>query len=330
VAMKVVRKIQRYVESADIEADIIADIQKKLKDNAPPDDERGPSGTEWGSRIVHMTDRFHFEGHNCLVFERLGTSLYDFMKANDYKRYTVPHVRDFSVQMMQAIAVIHDMNLIHTDLKPENVLLEECDDNCVIETEPDPNDPEKTVEVKRPRSTRIKLIDFGGATYDDDSHKSTIINTRQYRAPEVMLGLEWSFPADLWSLGCIIVELYQGDFLFSTHENMEHFALIDKTAGPFPPAMLAKAGSSVISKHFRRGETEGDWTLRWPDGASSSSSRRHVEAMKSVAAHVREEDPYGDQLKEVLVNFLTIDPSKRVSAKGALKMPYFQSAAEVQ
>ena len=45
---------------------------------------------------------------------------------------------------------------------------------------------------------------------------------------QVMLGLEWSYPSDLWSVGCIVMELYRGRLLFQTHENMEHFALIEK------------------------------------------------------------------------------------------------------
>lgn len=51
------------------------------------------------------------------------------------------------------------------------------------------------------------MIDFGGATYDDDQEKSTIINTRQYRGPEVTLELGWSFPSDIWSAACIIAEV---------------------------------------------------------------------------------------------------------------------------
>ena len=70
-------------------------------------------------------------------------------------------------------------------------------------------------ERAEPYCTDVKLIDFGGATYDNDS-KSTIITTRQYRAPEVMLGLSWSFPADIWSAACIIGELYLGDLFFAT------------------------------------------------------------------------------------------------------------------
>lgn len=59
------------------------------------------------------------------------------------------------------------------------------------------------------------VIDFGGATYEHDSHAS-VVNTRQYRAPEVILGLRWLYPSDLWSVGCIIAELFLGDLLFAT------------------------------------------------------------------------------------------------------------------
>ena len=51
------------------------------------------------------------------------------------------------------------------------------------------------------------MIDFGGATYDNDPRKSTVVNTRQYRGPEVILEIGWSFPSDVWSAGCIIAEV---------------------------------------------------------------------------------------------------------------------------
>lgn len=61
------------------------------------------------------------------------------------------------------------------------------------------------------------VIDFGGATYDDDNDKTTTVNTRQYRGPEVMLQYpQWSFPSDIWSVGCIIGEIYQGELFFQT------------------------------------------------------------------------------------------------------------------
>ena len=60
-----------------------------------------------------------------------------------------------------------------------------------------------------PCGDQIRVIDFGSATFEDQYH-SSIVSTRHYRAPEVILGLGWSFPCDLWSVGCILVELATG------------------------------------------------------------------------------------------------------------------------
>lgn len=59
------------------------------------------------------------------------------------------------------------------------------------------------------------VIDFGGATFENQHH-SSVINTRQYRAPEVILGLGWDMQSDVWSIGCIVMELYVGELLFAT------------------------------------------------------------------------------------------------------------------
>lgn len=58
-----------------------------------------------------------------------------------------------------------------------------------------------------PSPSYVVVIDFGGATYEDDPRKSRIVNTRQYRGPEVILEVGWSFPSDVWSVGCIIFEV---------------------------------------------------------------------------------------------------------------------------
>ena len=59
------------------------------------------------------------------------------------------------------------------------------------------------------------MIDFGGASYLDEDCYGTI-NTRQYRAPEVLLGLKWDEESDIWGVGCIAMELFLGDVLFQT------------------------------------------------------------------------------------------------------------------
>ena len=63
--------------------------------------------------------------------------------------------------------------------------------------------------VRVPRTSDLKVIDFGSATFEDQYH-SRVVSTRHYRAPEVILELGWTFPADIWSVGCILMELATG------------------------------------------------------------------------------------------------------------------------
>jgi Protein kinase domain len=111
VAVKIVRKVRRYYDSALVEADILRDVNS-----------RGDRGV---SLCVELLDQFNMDGHCCLVFERMGSSLYDLLKRNDYAGFPLNVVRHFAYDMLNAVAFLHSMKLIHTDLKPENVLL--CD-----------------------------------------------------------------------------------------------------------------------------------------------------------------------------------------------------------
>merc|ERR1719387_2828658 len=119
----------------------------------------------------------------------------------------------------------------------------------------------------RPTTSNIKLIDFGNATYEGEHH-SSIINTRQYRAPEVILALGWNEKSDIWSLGCILMELYTGELLFGTHENLEHLALMERALDPLPEKMLANAGRSIKEKYLIQ-NGNGSWRLHWPEKASA-------------------------------------------------------------
>lgn len=94
-----------------------------------------------------------------------------------------------------------------------------------------------------PKSDRVKIIDFGGATKFNEFH-SSVICTRQYRPPEVILKCcQWNEVADVWSIGCIISELFTGELLFQTHNDFEHLILIEKNSGKFPYWMIRKAES---------------------------------------------------------------------------------------
>jgi len=129
------------------------------------------------------------------------------------------------------VAVLHDLNLIHTDLKPENILLKDASYQTYTYNK---RIPSSQIQATRQSpgsrkvllNSEIRLIDFGSATFQDEYH-SSVVSTRHYRAPEIILGLGWSYPCDIWSIGCILVEFFTGDALFQTHDNLEHLAMIE-------------------------------------------------------------------------------------------------------
>jgi serine/threonine protein kinase len=246
-----------------------------------------------------MHEAFTFENHFCMVFESLGPSLYDFLKRHDYQPFPMVCIQDFAVQLLETLEFLHSFRLIHTDLKIENVLLM--------------NDREVTYGHQRvPESTRIKVIDFGGACYDDDK-KSSVINTRQYRAPEVILGTGWSMPSDMWSAGCILAELYQGELLFSTHDNLEHLALMERMVGPFPRRMLkkAKANSHLAKEAFDSNDRHRMDRVLPADNASFVKKSVALEGI----VRGEEESWFLGLLRKILV----IDPTERATAHECLQ-----------
>lgn len=139
--------------------------------------------------------------------------------------------------------VLHDLNLIHTDLKPENILLVHNNYQTFTYNRWIPSssssigrrEPQRRVLL----DTEIRLIDFGSATFDDEYH-SSVVSTRHYRAPEIILNLGWSYPCDIWSIGCILVEFFTGDALFQTHDNLEHLAMMEPVCGTKLEAKLVR------------------------------------------------------------------------------------------
>eukprot|EP00747_Dinoflagellata_sp_TGD_P088332 gnl/TRDRNA2_/TRDRNA2_163957_c2_seq2.p1 gnl/TRDRNA2_/TRDRNA2_163957_c2~~gnl/TRDRNA2_/TRDRNA2_163957_c2_seq2.p1 ORF type:complete len:516 (-),score=111.45 gnl/TRDRNA2_/TRDRNA2_163957_c2_seq2:99-1646(-) len=236
VGIKIIRDVAKYRDDALIEADILSSIRD--------------ADVHRTSRVAMMLDTFMHDGnkHFCLVFEALGASLYDFLKKNRFRGFWMQDIHCMAFEMMQALAFLHQvLRMTHTDLKLENILLE-------TREPPRPSDFLREAhwidvhqplgragQYLRPHNSRVKLIDFGNATCEDQHH-SSIISTRQYRGPEVVLGIGWDEKSDIWSTGCILMELYTGRLLFGTHDDLEHLVLIQNTIGwPIPQRMLVKA-----------------------------------------------------------------------------------------
>jgi dual-specificity kinase len=183
--------------------------------------------------------------------------------------------------------VLHDLNLIHTDLKPENILLVHNAYQTFTYNRTIPSSSHTTSRTARQRrvllDSEIRLIDFGSATFDDEYH-SSVVSTRHYRAPEIILQLGWSFPCDIWSIGCIIVEFFTGDALFQTHDNLEHLAMMEAVCNGKIDTKLVKqvcsggrgANANSAAKFFTRGK------LEYPTNETSKASRKYVKAMKHL------------------------------------------------
>ncbi|GMP33896.1 hypothetical protein CsSME_00007009 [Camellia sinensis var. sinensis] len=212
---------------------------------------------------------------------------------------------------------MHDLHLIHTDLKPENILLVSSEHVKVPDYKGSSRSPKDGSYFKKvPKSSAIKVIDFGSTTYDRQD-QSYIVSTRHYRAPEVILGLGWSYPCDVWSVGCILVELCSGEALFQTHENLEHLAMMERVLGPLPQHMLKRADRHA-DKYVRRGR------LDWPEGATSRESIKSVlkllRLQNLIMQHV---DHSAGDLIHLLQGCLRYDPLERFTAREALRHPFF-------
>ena len=287
VAIKIVRSVRRYHDSATIEANIVEGVNR-----------RGGRGI---SHCVILHASFAWNSHYCLVFENLGPSLYDFLKKHNYCGFPMICVRDFTKQLLEALEFMHSFGLIHTDLKPENVLL-------LNYREVPYKWHGRTYMI--PESTKVKIIDFGGATYDSEK-KSSVVNTRQYRAPEVILGLGWSMPSDLWSAGCILVELYLGELLFATHDNLEHLALIEKVVAPFPQRILSRAKNSQLVEDAFDGK--GRHRLGRVLPPESAAYVKRTRPLESIVL------PEDSRFLDLIRMLLVINPNDRASAHACVR-----------
>ncbi|XP_051133178.1 serine/threonine-protein kinase AFC2-like isoform X4 [Andrographis paniculata] len=218
--------------------------------------------------------------------------------------------------MTREALVMHDLHLIHTDLKPENILLVSPDYLKVPDYKVSSRSPKDSYYKRVPKSSAIKVIDFGSTTYERKA-QSYIVSTRHYRAPEVILGLGWSYPCDIWSVGCILVELCSGEALFQTHENLEHLAMMERVLGALPHHMLKKADRQA-EKYVRRGR------LDWPQGPTTRDSIKAVQKLPRLQNMIMQHvDHSAGDLIHLLQGLLKYDPAERMSARDALRHSFF-------
>ncbi|CAL6106610.1 Kinase [Hexamita inflata] len=212
---------------------------------------------------------FQFRNRMLIVQELLSLNLYEVIESNQFQKLPIPFIKTFVLHSLAGLSEVHSNGAIHCDLKPENFAFD--------------------LDFKR-----VKLIDFGTACYKDNEMYS-YIQSRFYRAPEVLLEMPFGQPMDLWGLGCIICELYSGKPLFEGNNTEEMINLIQALIGPVPPAMLVQ--SKVKNEIFIQNDVKA----------------------KGLQSIIDQNSIFDLQLLQVTQQLLQWDPNERTSAKVLLK-----------
>jgi len=186
---------------------------------------------------MKLYKEFRYQRMHCLLMPIYGPSCFDLVAESNFQGLQISVVRDLALGIFAGLKFLNELNIIHTDIKPENVVIRHKGDyRCPI------------------------IIDFGSAVYESPNNKDKI-TTEEYRAPEVEVGtqpaygrrvpLVWNSAVDVWSAGCVLYELWKGSQLFGKDEELGLIYLISDAVGPLPytvPPRKVNSWSTTVLK----------------------------------------------------------------------------------
>ena len=256
--------------------------------------------------FLRVIDYFYYKEHLIIVTELLNDNLYDFydylLKNKIEEYFSMPRIQAIAKQVLTSLKYIHSLHLIHCDLKPENILLK-----CISKAE-------------------VKIIDFGSSNFIYDV-SSSYIQSRSYRAPEVIMGCNYDYKIDIWSLGCILAELYSKTVLFMSDSVHSLLARVIGIIGPIPEWMYEK-GSTVNGMFckekllFMEADAVNDTNANIST-TSVGKKKMHVIVPKRTLLKNRLHCD-DQQFIDFLRYLLKIDPNERPTAEEALNHPWFK------
>uniref|UniRef100_A0A672PX92 non-specific serine/threonine protein kinase n=1 Tax=Sinocyclocheilus grahami TaxID=75366 RepID=A0A672PX92_SINGR len=302
VAVKILKNHPSYARQGQIEVSILARLSGENAED---------------HNLVRAFECFQHRHHTCLVFEMLEQNLYDFLKQNKFSPLPLKVIRPVLQQVTMALKKLKSLGLIHADLKPENIMLV---------------DP-----VRQP--FRVKVIDFGSASHVSKAVCSTYLQSRYYRAPEIILGLPFCEAIDMWSLGCVIAELFLGWPLYPGALEYDQIRYISQTQG-FPGEQLLNVGTKTARFFCKESNLPyATWRLKTTEehekatGLKSKEARKYIFSCLDDIGHVNLMlNMEGcDQLAEkadrrefvhLLKMMLMIDADQRITPSDALTHPF--------
>ncbi|XP_076030762.1 homeodomain interacting protein kinase isoform X6 [Oratosquilla oratoria] len=299
VAIKILKNHPSYARQGQIEVSILTRLSQENADDY---------------NFVRAFECFHHKNHTCLVFEMLEQNLYDFLKHNKFSPLPLKFIRPILQQVLTALLKLKQLGLIHADLKPENIML---------------------VDPGR-QPYRVKVIDFGSASHVSKAVCNTYLQSRYYRAPEIILGLPFSEAIDMWSLGCVIAELFLGWPLYPGSSEYDQIRYISQTQG-IPAEHMLNNATKTIKFFYRDNEsTYPFWRLKTPEEHEGETGIKSKEARKYIfnclddmgQVNVPTELEGGELLAEkadrrefidLLKRMLTMDQERRITPGEALQ-----------
>ena len=273
VCLKVIKHGKDYFDQSLDEIKLL----QYINTHADPDEKH----------VLRLIDFFYAKERLFLVTELLRENLYEFGKAitesNQLPYFVLPRLKLIAKQVLEALAYVHSLGLIHCDIKPENIVMKSYS-KCLV-----------------------KLIDFGSSCFTTDK-MSTYIQSRSYRAPEVIIGHPYDGRIDVWSVGAVIAEMYSGYVLFQNDSVQTMLARISGIVGPFPPTLINNGKDSA--RYFTMSNVVYD---RIPNADNSVDSHHSHESPTASPSRVSKDEADNS-------GFVLIYP-KKTTLEARLHMP---------
>ncbi|KAL4717502.1 hypothetical protein ACJJTC_000651 [Scirpophaga incertulas] len=255
---------------------------------------------------LRLFRHFFHKRHLCMVLEPLSMNLREVLKK--YGKNSGIHikaVRSYTQQMLLALKLLKRTGILHADIKPDNILVNES-------------------------KLLLKICDFGAASNVSDNEITPYLVSRFYRAPEIILGVPYDHGIDMWSTACTVYELSTGKIMFSGKSNNEMLKYFMDLKGKIPNKIVKKG--QFKDQHF---DLQNNFMYHEVDRITE---REKIVIMSTVKAtrdlqtelappHHRlppAEAKKINQLKDLLERMLMLDSSKRASVNHCLAHPFIQ------